>query len=134
MRVEDKDIDAARQLRVQVRKLEEGKGKKKRSRWVCWGAVHGSDKTGLGHGRVQKKVRNDPGNDQSKELQRDMKANFRRQKREREADKLVDSEEEGDEGGAHLCFPPPPSSCFILCCAMPAHKTSSASLSPSFPR
>ena len=31
LRVEDEDIDATRQLRVQVGKLEEGKGKKKRS-------------------------------------------------------------------------------------------------------
>ena len=30
LRVEDEDIDAAWQLRVQVGKLEEGKGKKKR--------------------------------------------------------------------------------------------------------
>ena len=65
LRVEDEDINAARQLRVQAGKLEEGKGKKKRSRWVCWGKVHRSDKTGLGYGRVQKKVRNDPRNDES---------------------------------------------------------------------
>ena len=36
LRVEEGDIDAARQLRVQVSTLKEGKSKKKRSWWVCW--------------------------------------------------------------------------------------------------
>ena len=36
LRVGDEDIDAARQLRVQISKLEEGKGKKRRPRWLCW--------------------------------------------------------------------------------------------------
>ena len=35
LRVEDGNTDTARQMRAQVSKLEEGKGKKRRPRWVC---------------------------------------------------------------------------------------------------
>ena len=52
------------------------------------------------------------------DAQRDLKqkslGDFRKQKREREADNLVDSGEDDDEGGEHLWFSPPPS---FLCCA-----------------
>ena len=56
--------------------------------------MHGSDKTGLGFGHVQKKVRNDPGNGVSLQLklQRDMMTAFRKQKGGRDAENLEDSE------------------------------------------
>ena len=44
------------------------------------------------------------------ELQQGMMANFRKRKKEREAGNLAGSEEDGDVGGAHLCFPHPSSS------------------------
>ena len=62
------------------------------------------------YARAQKKVNTDPRGDKGLQLglQRDMMANFRKQKRERENDSLVDSEEEEDQGDKHQCFSPSP--------------------------
>jgi hypothetical protein len=107
LRVKDEDIDAAELLRVTVSKSITGSGKKRRTSFVCTGTLHkGKDDHMREYLRAQKKVKGDPRNDEGLqlELQRDMMANFRKQKREREADNLVDSEEDDDDGGEHPCF------------------------------
>jgi hypothetical protein len=113
LRVKDEDIDAAELLRVTVSKSITGSGKKRRTSFVCTGTLHkGKDDHMREYLRAQKKVKGDPRNDEGLqlELQRDMMANFRKQKREREADNLVDSEEDDDNGGEHAfasSIPPP---------------------------
>ena len=107
LRVEDEDIDAAKLLRVTVSKSTTGNGKKRTTSFVCKGTLHRGKDDNMGeYARAQKKVKADPRNDEGLqlELQRDMMANFRKQKRERETDNLVDSGEDDDEGGEHLCF------------------------------
>ena len=88
LRVEDKDIGAAELLRVMVSESTTGSGKKRRTSFVCTGTLHKDkdDRVG-GYARAQKKMKTDPRNDDGLklELQRDMMANFRKQKREREA-------------------------------------------------
>ena len=111
LRVEDEDIGAAELLRVTVNENTTGSGKRRRTSFVCTGTLHkGEEERMEEYGRAQKKVKADPRIDEGLqlELQRDMMANFRRQKREREADNLVDSEEDDDDGGEHLCFLHPP--------------------------
>ena len=125
LRVKDEDIDAAELLRVKVSKSTTGSGKKRRTSFVCTGTLHkGKDDHMREYSHAQKKVKADPRNDEDLqlELQRDMMANFRKQKREREADNLVNSEEDGDDGqpddGGEHAFAsstPPPS--FSSCCA-----------------
>jgi hypothetical protein len=121
LRVKDEDIDAAELLRVKVSTT--GSGKK---RWfVCTGTLYkGKDDHMREYSRAQKKVKADPRNDEGLqlELQRGMMAIFRKQQRDREADNLVDSEEDGDDGqpddGGEHAFAssiPPPS--FSSCCA-----------------
>ena len=94
LRVKDEDIDAAERLRVKVSTT--GSGKK---RWfVCTGTLYkGKDDHMREYSRAQKKVKADPRNDEGLqlELQRGMMAIFRKQKRDREADKLVDSGRSG---------------------------------------
>ena len=113
LRVKDEDIDAAELLRVTVNENTTGRGRKRRTSFVCTGTLHkGKDDHMREYSRAQKKVKADPRNDEGLqlELQRDVMANFRKQKREREADNLVDSEEDGDGEGGNLCFlhfPPP---------------------------
>ena len=107
LRVEDEDIDEAKLLRVTVNENTTGNGKKRRTSFVCTGTLHKSKEERMGeYDRVQKKVKADPRIDGGLqlELQRDMMANFGKQKREREAGDLVDSEEDGDGEGANLCF------------------------------
>ena len=107
LRVKDEDIDAAELLRVTVSKSITGSGKKRRTSFVCTGTLHkGKDDHMREYLRAQKKVKGDPRNDEGLqlELQRDVMANFRKQKREREADDLVDSEQDDDDGGEHA-FP-----------------------------
>ena len=114
LRVEDEEIDGAKLLRVTVSTT--GSGKKRR--FVCTGTLYmGKDDHMREYARAQKKVKADPRNDEGLqlELQRGMMANFRKQKRDREADNLVDSEEDGDDGqpddgGEHAfasSIPPP---------------------------
>ena len=105
--MEDEDIDAAELLRVMVSESTTGSGKKRRTSFVCTGTLHKDkdDRVG-GYARAPKKMKTDPRNDDGlqPELQRGMMANFRKQKRDREADDLVDSEEDDDDGGEHPCF------------------------------
>ena len=108
LRVEDEGIDAAELLRVTVNKSTAGRGRKRRTSFVCTGTLHRTqdDRVG-GYARAQqKKMKTDLRNDGGLQLklQRDMMANFRKQEREREADNLVDSEEDDDDGGEHPCF------------------------------
>ena len=110
LRVEDKDIDAAKLLRVTVNENTTGSGRKRRTSFVCKGTLHNDNEERMGeYDRAQKKIKADPRIDEGLqlELQRDMMANFRKQKREREADNLVDSEEDDDGEGGNLCFSPP---------------------------
>ena len=107
LRVEDEDIGAAKLLRVTVSKSTTGNGKKRTTSFVCKGTLHRGKDDKMGeYARAQKKVKADPRKDEGLqlELQRDMMANFRKQKRERETDNLVDPGEDDDEGGEHLCF------------------------------
>ena len=130
LRVEDKDIDAAKLLRVTVNENTTGRGRKRRTSFVCKGTLHkGNEERMEEYGRAQKKIKADPRIDEGVqlELQRDMMANFRKQKREREANSPVDSEEDDDDGGEHAfasSIPPPPPS-FSSCCAHAplVHKT-----------
>ena len=107
LRVEDEDIGAAELLRVTVNENTTGNGKKRRTSFVCTGTLHKDNEERMGeYDRAQKKIKADPRIDGGLqlELQRDMMANFRKQKREREADDLVDSEQDDDDGGEHA-FP-----------------------------
>ena len=118
--MEDKDIDAAKLLRVTVNENTTGSGRKRRTLFVCKGTLHKGNEERMGeYDRAQKKIKADPRIDEGLQLalQRDMMANFRKQKREREADSLVDSEEDDDDGGEHAFAStiPPPS--FSSCCA-----------------
>ena len=102
LRVEDEDIDEAKLLRITVNENTTGNGKKRRTSFVCTGTLHKSKEERMGeYDRVQKKVKADPRIDGGLqlELQRDMMANFGKQRREREAECLVDSEEDDDDGG-----------------------------------
>ena len=102
LRVEDEDIDAAELLRITVNKSTTGSSRKRRTSFVCTGTLHkGKDDHMREYARVQKKLKADPRTDEGLqlELQWDMMAKFRMQKREREADNLADSEEDGDDGG-----------------------------------
>ena len=120
LRVEDEDIDVAELLRVTVNKSTTGSGRKRRTSFVCTGTLHkGKDDHMREYARAQKKLKTDPRTDEGLqlELQWDMMAKFRMQKREREADNLVISEEDGDDGqpddGGEHAFassPPPPHS------------------------
>ena len=104
LRAVDKDIDAAKLVRVSVSESTTGRGSKTKTSFVCTGTLHKGKDDRMGeYVRAQKKVNTDPRCDGGLrlELQRFMMANFRKQKRQREADNLVDSEEEDDEG-AHL--------------------------------
>ena len=130
LRVENEDIDAAELLRITVNKSTTGSSRKRRTSFVCTGTLHkGKDDHMREYARVQKKLKADPRTDEGLqlELQWDMMAKFRMQKREREADNLADSEEDGDEGGENI--PTPPS--FSLCCAH-ASLVHSALRSPPF--
>ena len=116
LRVEDEEIDAAKLLRVTVTKSTTGSGKKRRTSFVCKGTLHkGNEERMEEYGR---EIKADPRIDEGAqlELQRDMMSNFRKQKRKREADNLVDSGEDGDGEGGNLCFLHSPSS-FSLYCA-----------------
>ena len=128
LRVEDVDIDAAKLLRVTVNENTTGRGRKRRTSFVCTGTLHKDNEERMGeYDRAQKKIKADPRIDGGLqlELQRDMMANFRKQKREREAKSPVDSEEDDDDGGEHAFASsiPPPS--FSSCCAHAplVHKT-----------
>ena len=105
LRVENEDIDAAELLRITVNKSTTGSSRKRRTSFVCTGTLHkGKDDHMREYARVQKKLKADPRTDEGLqlELQWDMMARFRMQKREREADNLADSEEDGDEGGENI--------------------------------
>ena len=128
LRAVDKDIDAAKLVRVAVSESTTGRGSKRKTSFVCTGTLHKGKDDRMGeYVRAQKKVNTDPRCDGGLqlELQRVMMANFRKQKRQREADNLVDSEEEDDEG-AHLC--PPPS--FLCCAHVPLAHSALCSFSP----
>jgi len=118
LRVEDGDIHEAEQLRVTVSAVENGRGKKKRKRYQCKVILHGSSKEEpvAGFKRFAAALKADPRlcGDAQRDLKQKSLGDFRKQKREREADNLVDSGEDDDEGGEHLWFSPPPS---FLCCA-----------------
>lgn len=109
LRVKDEDIDEAEQLRVTVSAVEEGKGKKKRKRYQCKVILHGSSKEEavVGFKRFAATLKADPRlcGDAQRDLKQKSLADFRKQKRRREDDNLVDSEE-GD--GKRLCFSPSP--------------------------
>ena len=93
LRVEDVDIDAAKLLRVTVNENTTGRGRKRRTSFVFTGTLHKDNEERMGeYDRAQKKIKADPRVDGGLqlELQRDMMANFRKQKRDREADNLVD--------------------------------------------
>ena len=108
LRVEDVDIDAAKLLRVTVNENTTGRGRKRRTSFVCTGTLHKDNEERMGeYDRAQKKIKADPRIDGGLqlELQRDMMANFRKQKREREANSPVKSEEEDDDGAPSTCRP-----------------------------
>ena len=87
LRVEDKDIDAAKLLRVTVNENTTGSGRKRRTSFVCTGTLHKDNEERMGeYDRAQKKIKADPRNDQDLQLalQREMMANFLKQKRERQ--------------------------------------------------
>ena len=120
LRVEDEDIDEAKLLRVTVNENTTGSGRKRRTSFVCTGTLHKDNEERMGeYDRAQKKIKADPRNDQDLQLalQREMMANFLKQKREREGDNLVDSEEDGDGEGGNLCFLHSPPFSFSLYCA-----------------
>ena len=55
LRVEDKDIDAAKLLRVTVNENTTGSGRKRRTSFVCKGTLHkGNEERMEEYGRVQK--------------------------------------------------------------------------------
>jgi len=111
LRVEDEDIDEAKHIRVTVSPVEEGKRKKKRKRYQCRAILHGSSKKKpvAGFKRFAWTLKADPWlcGDAQRDLNQKSLGDFRKQKRRREADNLVDSGEDDDEGGEHLCFPSP---------------------------
>ena len=115
LRVKDEDIDEAEQLRVTVSAVEEGKGKKKRKRYQCKVILHGSSKEEavVGFKRFAATLKADPRlcGDAQRDLKQKLLADSRKQKRRREDDNLVDSEE-GD--GKRLCFSPSPSFIVML--------------------
>ena len=120
LRVEDVDIDAAKLLRVTVNENTTGRGRKRRTSFVCTGTLHKDNEERMGeYDRAQKKIKADPRIDGGLqlELQRDMMANFRKQKRERDADNLVDSREDGDGKGGNLFLSSSPPPSFSLYCA-----------------
>ena len=109
LRVEDGDIHEAEQLRVTVSAVENGRGEKKRKRYQCKVILHGSSKEEpvAGFKRFAAALKADPRlcGDAQRDLKQKSLADFRKQKRKREDDSLVDSEE-GD--GKRLCFSPSP--------------------------
>ena len=65
LRVEDKDIDAAKLLRVTVNENTTGSGRKRRTSFVCTGTLHKDNEERMGeYDRAQKKIKADPRNDQ----------------------------------------------------------------------
>jgi len=111
LRVEDEGIQEAKQLRVTVSAVEDGKGKEEEalsmqgypSRQLKGGALGGLQALRCGAQSRPAALR---------DLRQKPLGDFRKQKRRREADNLIDSGEDDDEGGGHLCFSPPPP--FIL--------------------
>lgn len=106
--VEEVDIENAGLLRVTVTESVSGRGKRAKTSFVCTGTLHTDTTDRLdGYKRAQKKLNRDPTSDETlqQELRQHMMADFRKQKRKREGDNLVDSDGEG---------------LFVCCCLVPA--------------
>ena len=92
LRVEDGDIHEAKQLRVTVSAVEHGRGKKKRKRYQCKVILHGSSKEEpvAGFKCFAAALKADPRlcGDAQRDLKQKSLGDFRKQKREREADTL----------------------------------------------
>ena len=86
LRVEDEDIHEAKQLRVIVSAVEDGKGEKKRKRYQCKIILHGSSKEELvaGFKRFAAALKADPRlcGDAQRDLKQKSLGNFRKQKKE----------------------------------------------------
>ena len=61
LRAEDEDIDAAELLRVMVSESTTGRGRKRKTSFVCAGTLHKGKDDRMGeYARAQKKVNTDP--------------------------------------------------------------------------
>ena len=88
LRAKDEDIDAAELERVTVSESTTGRGRERKTLFVCTGTSHKGKDDRMGkNAHAQKKVNTDPRCDRGLqlELKRGMNANFRKQKRQREA-------------------------------------------------
>ena len=113
LRVEDGGTDAVGLLRVTLSGERYREGQNLKASFGCIGIFHKTRGERIGgYACEQKKMAMGPRNDEGPqlELQQGMMANFWKRKKEREAGNLAGSEEDGDVGGAHLCFPHPSSS------------------------
>ena len=108
---EDDELEGGTKLMVTVNKMEEGKGRSKRTRYKCTVTLHGIDERRIsGLNRFRPTHSSDPrdSEDAKQALMSAAMADFQRQKRERDADNLEDTDED-DDGGAYLvcCCPSP---------------------------
>lgn len=98
---EDDELVGGTKLRFTVNKMEQGKGRSKRTRYQCTLTLHGADESRVhGLGRFQKTLKADPaGSEEGEQQLRQLAmADFRRQKREqKDSGRLEDSDEEEEE-------------------------------------
>ena len=103
---EDGELEGGTKLMVTMNKMEEGKGRSKRIRYRSTVPLHGADEQRIsGLKRFRLTHSSDPRDsmDAKQELKSAAMADFQRQKWERDADNLEDTEEDKD-GGASLVF------------------------------
>jgi hypothetical protein len=108
---EDDELEGGTKLMVTMNKMEEGKGRSKRTRYRSTVTLHGIDERRIsGLNRFRPTHSSDPrdSEDAKQALMSAAMAGFQRQKRERDADNLEDTDED-DDGGAYLvcCCPSP---------------------------
>ena len=125
--VEDDELPGATQLRVVVNDVSQGKGQKRRTRFMCSVTMHDAQRRKIdGYKRCQSIRRSDPrGSEDEKQSVRQLSmAKFGAQKRERMEDNLFNSDDDDDDrvatGACHsLPAAPCPNSCPDPPCSCP---------------